>query len=348
MIDNNFSNINERSQQILKQLVDYYLESGEPIGSETLSRRMGLKISPSSIRSIMSKLQQEGLLYSPHLSSGRIPTDKGMRLFVDGLLEIGRLNENERNSIESQCKSKGSSYNEVLEKASQTLSGLSNCAGIVIAPKYQNKIKHIDFIDLKDGQIMAIIVNENGLVENRLFFSNSNYQEFNLIEASNYLNEKLKGKTIENVKKEIIEEINSYKSELDTLSQKLVQKGIAEISPSDENPYIFLHGQSSLLNDEIVRGDLDKLKYLFDKIDNKKNFLELVENTSKADGVKIFIGSENILFNQSGLSVVMAPYKNNQKKVIGAIGVIGPTRINYSRIVPIVDFTSKVIGEIIG
>ena len=203
MIDNNFSNINERSKQILKQLVDYYLETGEPIGSETLSRRMGLKISSSSIRSIMSKLQKEGLLHSPHLSSGRIPTDRGMRLFVDGLLEIGRLNENEKNSIESQCKSKGFSYNEVLEKASQTLSGLSNCAGIVIAPKYQNKIKHIDFVDLKNGQILAIIINENGLVENRIFYSNSIYQEFNLIEASNYLNQKLKGKTIENVKKEI-------------------------------------------------------------------------------------------------------------------------------------------------
>jgi len=348
MIDNNFSNINERSKQILKQLVDYYLETGEPIGSETLSRRMGLKISSSSIRSIMSKLQKEGLLHSPHLSSGRIPTDKGMRLFVDGLLEIGRLNESEKNSIESQCKSKGFSYNEVLEKASQTLSGLSNCAGIVIAPKYQNKIKHIDFVDLKNGQILAIIINENGLVENRIFYSNSIYQEFNLIEASNYLNQKLKGKTIENVKKEIVEEINNYKSELDSLSQKLVQKGIAEISPSDENPYIFLHGQSSLLNNEIVKGDLDKLKFLFDKIDNKKNFLELVENTSKADGVKIFIGSENNLFNHTGLSVIMAPYKNNQQKVIGAIGVIGPMRINYSRIVPIVDFTSKLIGEIIG
>ena len=348
MIDNNYLKLNERSRQILKQLVDYYLETGEPIGSETLSKRMGLKISSSSIRSIMSELQQEGLLYAPHHSSGRVPTDRGMRLFVDGLLEIGRLDESEKNSIESQCKSKGSSYNQVLEKASETLSGLSSCAGLVVAPKYQNKIGNIDFLDLKNGQIMAILVSENGLVENRIFLSNSNYQQFNLLEATNYLNDKLKGKTIENAKKEIIEEINNHKSELHLLSQKLVKTGIAEISPSAENPYIFLHGQSSLLNNEIIKGDLDKLKFLFDKIDNKKNFLELVENTSKADGVKIFIGSENNLFNHTGLSVIMAPYKNNQQKVIGAIGVIGPMRINYSRIVPIVDFTSKLIGEIIG
>tara|TARA_Y100000590_G_scaffold94417_1_gene106980 strand:- start:4068 stop:5114 length:1047 start_codon:yes stop_codon:yes gene_type:complete len=348
MFENTYLNLNERSKEILKQLVDYYLKTGEPIGSETLSRKMGLKISSSSIRSIMSELQKEGLLYSPHHSSGRIPTDRGMRLFVDGLLEIGRLDENEKNSIESQCKSKGSSYSQVLEKASETLSGLSNCAGLVIAPKYQEKINHIDFLDLKNGQIMAILVSENGLVENRIFLSNSYYNEFNLIEATNYLNEKLKGQTIQNAKKEIAEEINGHKSELDTLSQKLVKKGIAEISPAEENPYIFLHGQSSLLNNDIIKGDLDKIKFLFEKIDNKKNFLDLVESTSKADGVKVFIGSENILFNHSGLSMIMAPYKNNQQKVIGAIGVIGPTRINYSRIVPIVDFTSKLVGEIIG
>ena len=348
MIDNSYSNLNNRSKEILKQLVDNYLETGEPIGSETLSKKMKLKISSSSIRSIMSELQQEGLLISPHHSAGRVPTDKGMRLFLDGLLEIGRLDNNDKNSIEIQCRSKGSSYSEVLQKASKALSGLSNCAGLVVAPKFQNKVKHIDFLDLKNGQIMAIIVNENGLVENRVFQSGSKYQHFNLIEASNYLNDKLKGKTIENVQKKIIEEINNHKSELDLLSQNLVKKGIAEISTDDENPYIFLHGQSSLLNNEIVKGDLDKLKILFDKIDNKKNFLNLMENTSNADGVKVFIGSENILFNHTGLSVVMAPYKNNQQKVIGVIGVIGPMRINYSRIVPIVDFTSKLIGEILG
>ena len=202
------------------------------------------------------------------------------------------------------------------------------------------------FLDLKNGQIMAIIVNENGLIENRVFLSESKYQHFNLIEASNYLNDKLKGKTIENVQKKIIEEINNHKSELNLLSQNLVKKGIAEISTDDENPYIFLHGQSSLLNNEIVKGDLDKLKILFDKIDNKRNFLNLVKNTSNADGVKVFIGSENILFNHTGLSVVMAPYRNNQQKVIGAIGVIGPTRINYARIIPMVDYTARAISRL--
>ena len=350
MIDNSnsFLNLGEKSRLILKQLVDHYVDTGEPIGSETLSKKMGLKLSASSIRSVMFELQNKGLLYAPHQSSGRLPTDKGMRLFVDGLLEIGRLDKNEKNSIESLCVSKGESYDQILDRVSKTLSGLSNCAGLVVAPKYQNKIKQIDFLDLKNGQMMAIIVNENGLVENRIFKSLFSFQEFNLREATNYLNNRLKGQTIENAKKEILLEIENHKSELNKVSQKLVKTGIIEISPVEENPYIFLHGQSSLLNDEIIKGDLDKLKILFDKIDNKKSFLDLVESTSEADGVKIFTGSENILFNHSGLSVVMAPYRNNQQKIVGAMGVIGPMRINYSRIVPIVDFTSKLVGRILG
>ena len=185
MINSNFSILSERSKLILKVLVDYYVETGEPIGSETLSQKMGLKISPSSIRNLMSELQKEGLLYAPHQSAGRFPTDKGMRLFVDGLLEVGRLNTDDRTSIESQCKSKGKSYNEVLSKAIQTLSGLSNCAGLVVAPKYQNKIKNIEFLDLNNGQIMAVIVNENGLVENRIFLLNSKIEDYNLREATN-------------------------------------------------------------------------------------------------------------------------------------------------------------------
>tara|TARA_Y100000590_G_scaffold83785_1_gene93433 strand:+ start:15648 stop:16694 length:1047 start_codon:yes stop_codon:yes gene_type:complete len=348
MIDNNFTKLNEISRAILRQLVDFYVETGEPIGSETLSKKMRLKISSSSIRSIMAELQKEGLVYAVHKSSGRLPTDKGMRLFVEGLLEFGRLNENEKNSIESQCKSHGESYKEVLDKASETLSGLSNCAGLVVAPKYQNKIKQIDFLDLNNGQIMAVLVNENGLVENRIFLSYSKFNDSNLREASNYLNDKLKGKTIEFVKKEILNEIKNHKIELDKVSENLVKTGIAEISSTKENPYIFLHGQSTLLNDEIIKGDLDKLKDLFDQIANKKSFLELMDSTSKADGVKIFIGYKNILFNHSGLSAVMAPYKNDQQEVVGAIGVIGPMRINYSRIVPIVDFTSKLVGRILG
>ena len=256
MIENNFSKVNERSRLILKKLIDLYLEVGEPVGSETLSKKMGLKISSSFIRSIMSELQEEGLLFSPHKSSGRLPTDKGMRLFVDGLLEIGRLDENEKNSIESQCKLKGESYSDVLEKASQTLSGLSNCAGLVVAPKYQNKVKNLHFLNLNNNQIMAIIVNENGLIENRIFTSFNTFQDSNLIEASNYLNQKIKGNTDEATKKEILEEINSDKSELNKISQKLVKIGIAKISPEEENPYIFLHGQSSLLNDDIIKGDL--------------------------------------------------------------------------------------------
>jgi len=339
--------LNNRTKQIFKSVIDSYLITGEPVGSETLSKKLGMKISASSIRSIMADLQKEGLLRAPHISSGRLPTDKGMRYFVDGLLEFGRLSKNERETINNQCQSKGISFEDVLEEASKTLSGLSKCAGFVVAPKYKNKIKHIEFIRLSSNQIMSIVANENGLVENRILDSSNDYNENTLKQVSNYLNAKFSGKTIEDIKKIINNEIENSQLELNTISKKLVQEGIIELAPNSEKPYIFLHGQSSLLEDEIVAKDLDRMRIIFDEIENKSNFLNVLESTTKAEGVQIFIGAQNFLFNHSGLSMVMAPYINNDQKIIGAIGVLGPMRINYARIVPLVDYTSKVIGRIL-
>jgi len=339
--------LNDRSKQIFKSVIEAYLTSGEPIGSKTLSNKLGINISSSAIRSIMANLQKEGLLFAPHVSAGRLPTDKGMRYFVDGLLEFGRLSKNEQEKIKTQCQSKGSSFEDVLEEASKTLSGLSKCAGFVVAPKYQNKIKHIEFIKLSSNQVMSVVANENGLVENRILDSNNYYSENTLKKVSNYLNSKYTGKTIDEIKNKIGNEINNSKLELDSISQKLVQEGIIELAPNSESPYIFLHGQSSLLEDEIIAKDLDRMKNIFDDIENKSSFLSVLESTSKGEGVQIFIGAQNILFNHSGLSMVMAPYINNEKKIIGAIGVLGSMRINYARIVPLVDYTSKIIGRIL-
>jgi len=339
--------LSDRSKQIFKGVIESYLDSGEPVGSEALSKKLGINISTSTIRSIMANLQKEGLLFAPHISAGRLPTDKGMRYFVDGVLEFGRLSKSERETIKNQCRSKGISFEDVLDEASKILSSLSNCAGFVVAPKYQNKIKHIEFIRLSSNQIMSIVANENGLVENRILDSNNSYSENTLKQVSNYLNSKFSGKTIDEIKKIISNEIENSQLELNTLSKKLVKEGIIELVPNSEAPYIFLHGQSSLLEDNIVTKDLDQMRNIFDDIENKSNFLSVLESTNKGKGVQIYIGAQNFLFNHSGLSMIMAPYINNEQKIIGAIGVLGPMRINYARIVPLVDYTSKVIGRIL-
>ena len=339
--------LSDKSKKIFKSVIESYLESGDPIGSKTLSKKLGFNFSASAIRSIMASLQKEGLLFAPHVSAGRLPTDKGMRYFVDGLLEFGRLSKSECETIKNQCQSTGASFEDVLDEASKMLSGLSNCASFVVAPKYQNKIKHIEFIRLSSNQIMSIVANENGLVENRILDSTSNYDESTLKQVSNYLNSKYSGKTIDEIKKIISNEIENSQLELNKISQKLVEEGIIKLVPNFEAPYIFLHGQSSLLEDEIIAKDLDRMRTIFDDIENKSNFLSILESTNKGKGVQIFIGAKNLLFNHSGLSMVLAPYINNEQKIIGAIGVIGPMRINYARIVPLVDYTSKVIGKIL-
>ena len=347
MSENLYSELNDRSKQIFKSVVETYLETGSPSGSETIMKKEGINLSSSTIRAILSNLQKEGLLFAPHTSAGRLPTDKGMRFFVDGLLEFGRISETEKESIKQQCLSKGKSYQEVLDDASKTISGLSNYAGIVIAPKYNKKIKHLEFIRINKIQIMLIAAYENGEVENRIIEDKGQYNSGLLQQASNYLNLKFQNKNINQIKKIIEKEIINSKTELEVLSSKLVKQGILEGPPNIKNPYIFMHGQSNLLKDEIILNDLDQIRNLFDDIEKKTSFVDILENAGSAKGVQIFIGSKNFLFKHSGLSMIMAPYKNKEQEIIGAIGVVGPTRLNYAKIVPLVDYTSKIIGKVI-
>ena len=346
-MDNLYSNINERSKLIFKKLVESYLKTGSPSGSETIMKMGGLDLSSASIRSILSELQKEGLLYAPHRSAGRMPTEKGMRFFVDGLLEFGRISKNEKEAIQQQCSSKGKSYEEVLNIASKAISGLSNYAGIVIAPKFQKNLKHLEFIRLNETQLMLILAYENGEVENRIIEDGAKYSNSLLLQASNYLTSKFNNKNISQIKKIVQIDINKSQNELIKISTKLVKKGILDTPPDVNNPYIFLHGQSNLLKDEIVSKDLDEIRSLFDEIEKKSSFVDILESAGKAKGVQIFIGSKNFLFKHSGLSMVMAPYRNSDQEIIGAIGVVGPTRLNYSKIVPLVDYTSKIIGKVI-
>ncbi|MBT3777952.1 MAG: heat-inducible transcriptional repressor HrcA [Pelagibacteraceae bacterium] len=347
MKSNLYIELTDRTKQIFKTVVETYLETGSPSGSETVLKKAGLDISSASVRSILSNLQKEGLLFSPHTSAGRVPTEKGMRFFVDGLLEFGRISKSEKENIEQLSSSKSKSYQEVLDEASRSISGLSNYAGIVIAPKYQKNLKHLEFIRLNNTQIMSILAYENGEIENRIIEDSGKFTNSQLLQTSNYLSEKFKNKNISEIKKIIESEITSTRSNLEEISKKLVKKGIVEIEPKMNNPYIFLHGQSKLLKDEIISKDLDQIRQLFDDIENKSTFIDILENAGKAKGVQIFIGSKNFLFKHSGLSMVMAPYKNKEQEIVGAIGVVGPTRLNYSKIVPLVDYTSKIIGKVI-
>ena len=347
MKSNLYLELTDRTKQIFKTVVESYLETGSPSGSETVLKKTGLDISSASVRNILSNLQKEGLLFSPHTSAGRVPTEKGMRFFVDGLLEFGRISKSERENIEQLSSSKNKSYQEVLDEASRAISGLSNYAGIVIAPKYQKNLKHLEFIRLNQTQVMSILAYENGEIENRIIEDSGRFTNSQLLQTSNYLSDKFKNKNINEIKKIIEDEITNTRSSLEQISRKLVEKGIVEIEPKINNPYIFLHGQSKLLKDEIISKDLDEIRQLFDEIENKTTFIDILENAGKAKGVQIFIGSKNFLFKHSGLSMVMAPYKNREQKIVGAIGVVGPTRLNYSKIVPLVDYTSKVIGKVV-
>ena len=347
MKSNLYIELTDRTKQIFKTVVETYLETGSPSGSETVLKKAGLDISSASVRSILSNLQKEGLLFSPHTSAGRVPTEKGTRFFVDGLLEFGRISKSEKENIEQLSSSKSKSYQEVLDEASRSISGLSNYAGIVIAPKYQKNLKHLEFIRLNNTQIMSILAYENGEIENRIIEDSGKFTNSQLLQTSNYLSEKFKNKNISEIKKIIESEIMSTRSNLEEISKKLVKKGIVEIEPKMNNPYIFLHGQSKLLKDEIISKDLDQIRQLFDDIENKSTFIDILENAGKAKGVQIFIGSKNFLFKHSGLSMVMAPYKNKEQEIVGVIGVVGPTRLNYSKIVPLVDYTSKIIGKVI-
>ena len=347
MKSNLYLELTDRTKQIFKTVVESYLETGFPSGSETVLKKTGLDLSSASVRSILSNLQKEGLLFSPHTSAGRVPTEKGMRFFVDGLLEFGRITKVEKENIEQLSLSKSKSYQEVLDEASRAISGLSNYAGIVIAPKYQKNLKHLEFIRLNKTQIMSILAYENGEIENRIIEDRGKFTNSQLLQTSNYLSDKFKNKNIIEIKKIIQDDITISTSNLEEISKKLVKKGIVEIEPKLNSPYIFLHGQSKLLKDEIISKDLDQIRQLFDEIENKTTFIDILENAGKAKGVQIFIGSKNFLFKHSGLSMVMAPYKNKEQKIVGAIGVVGPTRLDYSKIVPLVDYTSKIIGKVV-
>ncbi|MEG3616987.1 heat-inducible transcriptional repressor HrcA [Magnetovibrio sp. PR-2] len=340
--------LNERSREIFRRIVDGYLDTGAPVGSRTLSRQSGLDISPATIRNVMADLEDAGLLCSPHTSAGRLPTELGLKLYVDGILEVGNLTKDERQSIEGECKASGTSVEGMLENATQALSGLSHLTGLVVAPKTQAPLKHIEFVSLSPGRALVVLVTENGVVENRIIEVPANILPSALVEATNYLSARLVGRTLNEAFGAIQAELTSHKAQLDALTAKVVEEGLAVWAGGDGDSSLIVRGQANLLEDMDAAADLEHIRSLFEALETKESMARLIESADIADGVQIFIGAENNLFGMSGCSMVVGPYRDTQERIIGTIGVIGPTRMNYARIIPMVDYTAKMVGRLIG
>ncbi len=341
--------LNERSREILRQLIEAFVETGEPVGSRTLSRRLGMSLSPATVRNVMADLEDFGLLYAPHTSAGRLPTDQGLRLFVNGLLQIGGLTKEERRNIDSQCQVTGRSMPQVMEEVSTMLSGLTHCAGLVAAPKLESRLKHIEFVSLGPGRALVVIVDEKGIVENRIIDVPLGLPAASLIEASNYLAAKLVGRTIAEARREVLDEVENQKARLNELTAKVVEAGLATWADGGgDSGVLIVRGQANLLDDITALGDLEQIRALFEALETKDALVRLLDAAELAEGVQIFIGAENELFTMAGASMVIAPYTNSEEQLIGAIGVVGPARMNYGRIIPMVDYTAKLVGKLIG
>jgi heat-inducible transcriptional repressor len=345
------SELGARPREVFRHLVEAYLTLGEPVGSRTLAQRLPLALSPASIRNVMSDLEQLGLLYAPHTSAGRVPTEKGLRLFVDGMLQIGDLTSEERGAIEERLAAAGRPFEDVMTQAATMLSGLSRCAGLLVAAKQETALKHIEFVNIGPGRALAILVGVDGSVENRVISTPLGLPPSALIEAANYLSSKIHGRSLDAVKGEILKEIEEHRAELDQLTARVVAEGLATLSQRGDNSgddkILIVRGASKLLEDIDAQSDLQRVRTLFDDIERKNDLISLLEVARGGEGVRIFIGSENKLFSLSGSSIVAAPYADAKGKVVGVIGVIGPTRLNYARIVPIVDYTARVVGRLL-
>lgn len=338
-----------RTRDIFRVIVENYLRDGEPVGSRNLARVLSQSLSPATIRNVMSDLEHLGLIYAPHVSAGRLPTQAGLRFFVDAFMEIGDLSESERLGIETRVKASGSgaTLENVLTEASQMLSGLSRGAGLVLAAKSEAALKHLEFIQLEPGKALAVLVTQSGDVENRVIDLPAGVTASQMTEASNFLNAHLRGRTLAEARGEITRLMAETRTALDGLSQALVQKGLALWGGADGGlpARLIVRGHANLLENVTAQADIELLRHLFDDLETKEGMLQLIDLAEGGSGVRIFIGSENRLFSLSGSSVIVAPFHDGNARVIGALGVIGPTRLNYARIVPMVDYTAQVISR---
>ncbi len=344
--------LDARARDIFRRIVETYLETGEPVGSRTISRG-GLALSPASIRNTMQDLTLAGLLASPHTSAGRVPTHAGLRLFVDGLLEVGDIGQDERREIDARLaaasgKHGGRNFEEALDAATNLLSGLAGGAGIVASPVRDAGVKHVEFVALGHDQALAVLVGDDGTVENRLMPLSAGVTPSTLSEASNFLNARLKGRPLAEARTEMSAELDAARRELDAAAARLVEDGLAAWSGGGERDRaLIVRGRANLLQDAQAVEDLERVRVLFDDLEQKEQLIGLLDGVGAAQGVRIFIGAETRLFSLSGSAVIAAPYMTGRQRMLGAIGVIGPARLNYARVIPLVDYTARVLGRIL-
>jgi heat-inducible transcriptional repressor len=341
--------LNERSREIFRQIVESYLATGEPVGSRNISRIIPMTLSPASVRNVMADLEHAGLIYAPHTSAGRLPTEIGLRFFVDAMLEIGDLTAEERERVEAQVRAAatGHTLETALAEASTLLSGVSRGAGVVLTSKQNARLKHVEFVRLEPERALVILVSEDGSIENRILDLPPGLPASALTEAANFLNARIRGRTLGEIKADIEARRAEMGRELDAITARLVEAGIATSSGSAEARHLIVRGQANLLEDLKAAEDLERIRLLFADLETQTDVIELLTRAEGADGVRIFIGSENKLFSLSGSSMIAAPFRDSSQKIVGVLGVIGPTRLNYARIVPMVDYTAKVVSRIL-
>ncbi len=340
--------MNDRSREVFRRVVEGYLSTGEPVGSRTLTRTLSQKVSAATVRNVMQDLEYLGLLDSPHVSAGRIPTQQGLRMFVDGLLEVDELAMEDRAALDQTLGDNASDVSNLLDRGGSALSGGTHGASLVLTPKHEAPIRHIEFVSLAQDRALVVLVFADGHVENRIFTPPPGQTPSSMREAANFLNALIEGRTLSELRSEFTKEIKKRRQEIDSLSQELVESGLAIWSDdAADSARLIVRGRSNLLGEQGAEEDLERIRVLFDDLERKRDIAEFLELTETGDGVRIFIGSENKLFSLSGSSLVVSPYMNADRKIIGAVGVIGPTRLNYGRIVPIVDYTAQLVGKLI-
>ncbi|RYH10862.1 heat-inducible transcriptional repressor HrcA [Tropicimonas sp. IMCC6043] len=340
--------MNARSREVFRLVVEGYLSSGDPVGSRTLTRSMSEKVSAATIRNVMQDLEHLGLLAAPHVSAGRIPTQQGLRMFVDGLLEVRDLDAQDRERIDATLGNGDSDIGDLMGRVGAALSGATQVASLVLAPKHEAPIRHIEFVQLAPDRALVVLVFSDGQVENRVFTPPPGQTQASMREAANFVNALAEGRTVSELRDVIAREIEARKQQIDSLARELVESGLATWADTEESPErLIVRGRANLLEVGTEAQDLDRIRSLFDDLERKRDIAEFLELTDEGAGVRIFIGSENKLFSLSGSSLVVSPYMNADRKIVGAVGVIGPTRLNYGRIVPIVDYTAQLVGRMI-
>ncbi len=339
----------QRSREIFRQIVDGFLATGEPVGSRNIARLLPMALSPATVRNVMTDLELAGLIYAPHTSAGRLPTERGLRFFVDAMMEVGNLTSDERTRIEAQMKAAatGRTLDGTLTEASALLSGLSRGAGVVVTTKANARLKHIECVRLDPTRALVVLVADDGTVENRLLSLPPGLPASALTEAANFLNARILGKTLGELRAEIAQHREQMERELDSLTARLVESGIATSSGPSSDRHLIVRGQANLLEDLKAQEDLERIRLLFGDLETQTDVIDLLARAEAGDGVRIFIGSENKLFSMSGSSMVAAPFRDSEQRIVGVVGIIGPTRLNYARIVPMVDYTAKVVGRLL-